>query len=130
MTHIKHIETWGNGLRIFAVEEGARAVLSHGSVLVKGNQTFQVGTCTGYCALSDGKGFGALANGQQICRDGIDDPVWIIQRPSTIARGAHRDANSCALQVAAGQEIWLESKVYKIVNSPNQNLRLKEVVEG
>lgn len=127
MQTIKHIDTWGNGMKIYRVQPGAEACVQHGAILVKGNQTFSVGTSAGYLSEGYGRGFDGYS-ADYLARDRAadDKEFWINQRCTTICAGTHPDATVCALEVEIGDVVHLEGKRFEIASAPNRNLKLIE----
>ncbi len=126
MNKVKHIETWGNGMKIYAADEGAIPVVRDGTILVKGNSTYEVGTCSGFYTDGFGKGFDAIDADRPLCRDG-HKPVWINARSVGICAGTHPDKGKYALEIAIGDTVWLEGNRYKIAARMNNNLGFEPV---
>ncbi len=120
------IDTFGNGMKVWRAENAKPVAVQHGTILIKGHSTYKVGTCNGFNAEGYGKGFGTVF-GDEICREGIDEMVWINARPATICAGEHPDNGLHALEVEIGDQVWLEGKKYEIASAANQNLKLIEV---
>ncbi len=121
------IETFGNGMKVWRAEDTTAAIaVQHGTILIKGHNTYSVGTCNGYKAEGYGKGFGTVLR-DEICREGIDNMVWINARAAMICAGQHPDHGLHALEVEIGDQVWLEGTKYEIASAPNQNLKLIEV---